>query len=165
MQLTNVKISEAKKVKEGEGEHGHWELWSLTIDGKKYSKFKNKEDMLNPGTELALVEYEEKKTEKNGKQYTNFSITKMVLSEKPNPTETSQGQPCNNNRDMSFWVAYCKDIQCQRIAVSPVLADTSLKDHVSEVVIAAKQMAAALNGQEKPKSKDPWDDDPGPSGD
>lgn len=122
MQLTNVVATDVKKVSEGVGEHGPWELWSLTVNGKQYSKFKGPNENLWSGMEIAYLEAEEKVREKNGKQYRNWSVTKMVLPEsmeepRQEPTQSPPQSTFKGKPDLpySMKMSYVKDIACELI--------------------------------------------------
>jgi len=109
MQLTNVKITASKKFKEGEGEYGPWELWHLTIDGKKYSWFRKEKDPTpQPGMVIAFAEYEE--VQKG--EYTNRNINGKSLKwgEKTpdKPQAASKGGYTDFPPSMLF--SYIKDI-------------------------------------------------------
>jgi len=137
MQLTNVKVTDAKKVKEGEGEYGPWELWNLTLDGQKYSWFRSEKDPSpQSGMVVAFAEYKE---EQKG-QYTNRNINGKSLKWGEKAPDKAQAASKGGYSDFpsSMLFSYIKDI---------VIAKASFatpRDALDEIITLFKYAQKAL---------------------
>lgn len=149
MQLTNVTVSDAKMVKQGEGEKGPWELWNLTINGQKYSKFRGKNEELTAGLEIAYMEYEETTKIKDGKEYKNLTIKKLEWAApaepKQEPTLTPLPRPKNGELPYSMKMSYVKDVACTLLS-----RNIPLNEFSSHLAIVWKAVEDVTNGEQIP---------------
>lgn len=155
MQLTNVKIEEAKKVKEGTGDRGPWELWRLTIDGKQFIKFRTGGENLEAGREIALAEYEVKEQTKNGVVYKNLSITKLVWADSPMDAKTDNLPPMPTKAPVieipdSMLFSYIKDMDNAAVSASPEKATVDLETRAKSVARVFLIVKDVLRGEEIP---------------
>ena len=117
--IVDAKITKVYEGPNGEGEWGRWQIYNLYLDKGEKKKFgwmqSGKKVIPKEGMELKHIGYE---IEEDG-QYTNYKIKEMELKEGtestpqaiPNAKEDMGSIPkAKNDREVSFYVAYAKDI-------------------------------------------------------
>lgn len=116
--IVDCKITKVYEGPNGEGEWGKWQVYNLYLDKGPKEKFgwmqSGKKLIPKEGMQLKHVGYE---IEEDG-QYTNYKIKEMELTEGkstpkaiPNTKEDMGAIPnIKNDREVSFYVAYAKDI-------------------------------------------------------
>lgn len=162
MQLTNAKVEEVKKVKEGEGQYGPWTLYRLKIGGKQYGYIipSNKPAPVS-GSTVDFVEYEETTTQKDGKTYTNLSIKKIVEAlhgQSPGESQEhskSSGNNCSRTKEDPIWycLSYVKDLQVARIHTDAAIASAKLSEIVEEVLIVGMDFYKRATEQKETSEK------------
>lgn len=166
--LTDFKITKVYEGKSGKGKYGPWTAYNFYTDKtgeEKFSYFWGEgKTIVIEGIQVDYMEYE---TETKG-QYTNLNVKKLEISDK----STSEAIPKvkediwtipkpKNDREVSFYVAYAKDLAIELLAKSGNLHN--LEDTCKQVAKAGKIMMneSLNNGQippEKPQEGSPVED-------
>lgn len=120
--ILDAKITKVYPGPTGESEYGQWKIYNLYLDKDDKKKFgymqSGKKPIPKEGMEIKHIEYEIEQTKKDGKTYENYKIKKLELKEDIEPTPESTLPPSiseptpshTNGREVSFYVAYAKDI-------------------------------------------------------
>lgn len=155
MQLTGATISNVKKVKSGEGEHGPWTLYNVQVGDKKYSIFQNS-DVAAPqsGQVIAYAEVEERESEKDGKKYTNYTLKKIKWGEE-SKTLPSAGKNGKEDTPYSMLLSYAKDV----VIHHPGSQALNLVDYANAVLTVAAMFQGSLGMASKKPVSNPAGDD------
>ena len=158
-QMTDCKITKVYAGPTGESEHRPWEMWNFYVNNgsDKFIWFSGGKKITPVvGMQIAYMEYEE---ETKGK-YTNLNVKKLVLKEEstpeaiPNAKEDLGPIPkAKNDREVSFYVSYMKDVAIGIIGAGRILEDTDLDAIARQIAKAGvKLMNESLNnGQISPQ--------------
>lgn len=158
LDFTITKVYEPQKDNKpikGTGEYGDWQLFTFYTDKTGKEKFSfmwgEKKPRPTEGLKIKHMEYEE---EKRG-EYTNLNVKKIEVDPAskpeaiPNTKEDLGPIPqAKNDREVSFYVAYAKDIMVALIQAKPSLVEdlSELKTICSQVAKAGvKLMNESLN--------------------
>ena len=167
LNFTITEVFEAKKgdgsLVEGKGDYGFWKLYTFYTDKTDKDKFGFMWDEKKPRPESGLkVKHMEYEIKVEGK-YTNYNAKKLEVD----PTSTPQAIPNAredmglvpkstndrgiNNREVSFYVAYAKDIAVEMIRDTNKLPD-NFEAVCSRVAKAGvKLMNESLNNGQPPQ--------------
>lgn len=161
-ELENVTLTESRKLKEGEGKKGHWELWVVTIDDPDWNEIEFSYfvgDKTGPlpdkGTTITKFRFVEDDQAQSG-----YRCTSMVYegANKPKPKPAPKGQPQsaggNGDKDRNdpwwFCLSYAKDLVCAH----PKLGELTIKEAAQAVLAVARAFEAGQVKQgtsEQPK--------------
>ena len=121
--IVDCKVTKVYPGPSGKSEHGEWKIWNLYLDkgdGKKFGyMWGGKKPIPHEGMQVKHIEYEIELNEKDGKTYQNYNIKKLEIdsTSKPEAIPNAKedmglipGKAPKNDRKVSFYVAYAKDI-------------------------------------------------------
>jgi len=162
--IVNQVIKEVKKGTSGKGEWGHWTLYKIKFaqNDKTFSWFACDADIIpTPGMTALIVKYTVETSERNDKQYINYTIKNLEMDASNsvinnNFTPNKSNAEFNDMKDISIYSSYAKDLIVAMLPYNKKMQESTHAQLCDAAILRGKRMfQIAKNNNTKPAQPKP----------